>query len=118
MHQQHCGRARNNGAKHIVKHFTTSVAQPFYPIKITTWNALPSEVVSSRTVNSFKNSMDKHWAANPQNVRVNWYPSSKPRAQFKCAQTAVGQRFAENGPTGLSYNCYYTCYYYYYYMHQ
>ena len=33
---------------------------------------LSSEVVSSRTVNSFKNSLDKHWAENPPNVRVNW----------------------------------------------
>ena len=41
-------RTRNNGAKLIVKHFNTSVAQHFYPIKITTtWNAIPSEVVSS-----------------------------------------------------------------------
>ena len=66
-------RTRNNGAKLIVKHFNTSVAQHFYRIKITTnWNALPSAVVSSRTVNSFKNSLDKHWAENPPNVRVNW----------------------------------------------
>ena len=34
----------------------------FYRIKITTTrNAQPNEVVSSRTVNSFKNSLDKHW---------------------------------------------------------
>ena len=66
-------RTRNNVAKLIVKHFNTSVAQHFYPIKITTtWNALPSEVVSSRTVNSFKNSLEKHWAENSPNVRVNW----------------------------------------------
>ena len=66
-------RTRNNGAKRIVKYFNTSVAQHFYPIKITTtWNALPNEVVSSRTVNSFKNSLDKHWVENPPNVRVNW----------------------------------------------
>ena len=64
-------RTRNNGAKLIVKQFNTSVAQHFYPIKLTTsWNALPSEVVSSRTVNSFKNSLDKHWAENPPNG--NW----------------------------------------------
>ena len=45
-------RTRNNGAKLIVKYFNTSVAQHFYPIKITTTrNALPNEVVSSRTVN-------------------------------------------------------------------
>ena len=66
-------RTRNNAAKLIVKHFNTSVGQHFYPIKIrTTWNYLPSEVVSSRTVNSFKNSFDKHWAENSPNVRVNW----------------------------------------------
>ena len=65
-------RTRINKAKHIVKHFNTSVAQHFYPIKITTtWIALSSEVVISRTVNSFKNSLDKHWAENPPNVWVN-----------------------------------------------
>ena len=62
-------RTRNNGAKLIVKDFNTSVAQHFYPIKMTkTWNALSSEVVSSRTVNSFKNSLQKHWVENPTNV--------------------------------------------------
>ena len=66
-------RTRNNGAKHIEKHFNSSVAQHFYQIKITsTWNAPPSEVVSSRTVNSSKNSLDKHLTDNPPNVRVNW----------------------------------------------
>ena len=51
-------RTRNNGAKLIVKHFNTSVAQHFYPIKITTtWNALPNEVVTSRIVNSFNNNL-------------------------------------------------------------
>ena len=66
-------RTRNNGAKLIVTHFNTSVDQDFYPIKITTtWNALPSELVSSRIEKSFKNSLDKHWAENPPNDRVNW----------------------------------------------
>ena len=66
-------RTSNNGAKLIAKHFNTSVAQHFYPIKITTtWNALPCKVVSSRTVNSSKNSLDKHWTENPPNDRVNW----------------------------------------------
>ena len=65
-------RTRNDLAKLIVKHFITSVVQHFYPIKITTtWNSPPSEVVSSRTVNSFKNSLDKHWAKTRPNVRVN-----------------------------------------------
>ena len=73
-------RTRNNGAKLIVKHINTSISQHFYLIKITTtWNALPNEVVTSRTVNSFiKNSLDKHWAENPQNVRVNCQQSSMP----------------------------------------
>ena len=117
---QRSRRTRNNGAKLIVKHFNTSVAQHFYPIKITTiWNALPNEVVSSRTVNSFQNSLDKHWAENPPNVRVNWYSNHRCRAQFKCALTVVGQRFAGNGPNGLSYCChyYYNYYYYYYYYY-
>ena len=66
-------RIRNNGAKLIVKHFNTSVAEHFYEIKITsTGTAQPREVVSSRTVNSFKNSLDKHWVENHANVRVNW----------------------------------------------
>ena len=58
-------RTRNNGAKLTVKHLNTSVAQHFHPIKITlTWNSLPSKVVSSRTVNSFKHGLDKHWQKN------------------------------------------------------
>ena len=66
-------RTRNNGAKLIVKHFNTSVAQHFYQIKITiTWNSIPSEVVRSRRVNSFKNSLDKHYEENPLNARANW----------------------------------------------
>ena len=39
-------RTRNNGAIIIVKHFNTSVAEHFYPIKIrTSWNAQPNEVL-------------------------------------------------------------------------
>ena len=72
-------RISNNRAELIVKHFNTSVAHHFYSIKITTtWNALPNEVVSSRTVNSFKNSLDNHWSENPPNVWVNWLQSSMP----------------------------------------
>ena len=77
-------RTRNNGAKLIVKHFNTSVAQTFYPIKITTtWNALPSLVVSSWTMNCFKNSLDKHWAAYPQNVRVLTFRNHRCRAAIQ-----------------------------------
>ena len=60
-------RTRDNGAKLIVKHFNTLVAQHFYPIEIaTTWNALPSDVVGSRTMNFFNNSLEKHWAEIPR----------------------------------------------------
>ena len=52
-------RTRNNGEKLIVKLFNTSIAKHFYPIKITTWNdivsSLQSDIVSSRTMNTFKN---------------------------------------------------------------
>ena len=106
-------RTRNNGAKLIVKHFNTSVAQHFYPIKITTtWNALPSEVVSNRTVNTFKNSLDKHWAENPQMYELTG-SNHRCRAQSNCVQTGIGRSFAGNGPNGLSYYYYY---YYYYYV--
>ena len=99
-------RTRNNGARLIVKHFNTSVTQHFYPIKITTtWNALPNQVVTSRTVNSFKNSLDKRWAENPPNVRVNWQQSSMPCIIQVC--TVIGQHSAGNGPNGLSYDNYY-----------
>ena len=91
-----------------------SDAQHYYPIKITTtWNAIPNEVVTSRTVNSFKNSLDKHWAENPPNVRVNG-SNHRCRAQFKCAQTVIGQRSSGNGPNGLYYDYYYYNNYYYY----
>ena len=95
-------RTRNNRAKLIVKHFNISVAQHFYPIKITlTWNALPSEVVSSRTVNSVKNTLDKHWAENTPNVRVNCMVAIIDVVHPKGAQTVLGQPFPGNGPKGL-----------------
>ena len=54
-------RTINNGAKLIVKHFNTSVAQHLNPFKITTTcNSLPNEVVGMRTVNSLHNSLYKH----------------------------------------------------------
>ena len=64
-------RTRNNGEKLILKRFNTSIAQHFCPIKITTsWNALPSDIVSSRTVNTFKNRLDHHWELNQPSVRT------------------------------------------------
>ena len=66
-------RTTYNGAKLIVKHFNTSVSKHFYLIKTTTWNVQPNEFVSSRTVNSLRNRLDKHYEENPPDVRVNWY---------------------------------------------
>ena len=58
--------------KIIVKRFNTSVAQHFSIINITTiWNALPYDVVNSRTVNTFKNRLDAHWEGNPPDVQNN-----------------------------------------------
>ena len=96
----------------------TSVAQHFYPIKITTtWNA-PNEIVSRRRVNSFKNSLDKHLAENPQIFELTDIAIiDAVHAQFKCAQTFVGQRFARNKPNGLFYYYYYYYYYYYHYYY-
>ena len=96
-------RTTNNGAKLIVKDFNTSVAQNFYLFKITTtWNALRNKVVSSRTVNSFKNScMDKHLAENPQMSELTG-SNHLCRAQLKSAQTVVGQSFPGK-LNGLSY---------------
>ena len=65
---------RNNRKQLIVKRFNSSVAHVvFFPINITTtWNPLPSDVVNSRTVNTFKNRLDAHWVGNPPDVQVNW----------------------------------------------
>ena len=74
-------RTRNNGEKFIVKRFNTSLAQHFDPIKITTtWNALPSDIVSSRKVNTFKNRLDQHWEWIPQVCE----PPSNYDLHFKC----------------------------------
>ena len=59
-------RNRNNGQKLKVKRFRTTVAENFFPIKISTiWNHLPYEVVNCDSVNTFKNRLDKHWENNP-----------------------------------------------------
>ena len=45
----------------------------FFPINITTtWNALPYDVVNSRTINTFKNRLDAHWEGNATDMQVNW----------------------------------------------
>ena len=80
-------RTRNNEAKLILKYFNTSVAQHFYPIKITTtWNAVPNEVVTSRTVNSFKNTWTYTGQKIPQMSELTG-SNHRCRAQFKCMCT-------------------------------
>ena len=65
-------RTRNNGVKLIMERSNTSIAQHFYPIKMTTTRMTYqlSDIVSSRTVNRFKNRSDQHWELNPPNVRT------------------------------------------------
>ena len=58
-------------------------------------------------LNSFKTSLNKNLAEYPQEFRVNWEQSSMS-CTINQGCTVVGQRFAANGPNGLSY------YYYYY----
>ena len=68
-------RTINNERKHIVKHLNTLVAQHFFPTKLTTtWNVLLCNVVSSRTVNTFNNRLDKHWVENPPDVGCTGLP--------------------------------------------
>ena len=77
-------RKGNNGAiKTYCKIFQYISCPTLLPIKITTtWNALPNEVVTSKTVYSFKISLDKHWAENPPNVRVYWSQSSTIQTNY------------------------------------
>ena len=65
-------RTRNNGTKLIVQKVNTSVAQhlPNYS-KNNVECSTKCKVVSSRTVNSFKNHLDKLWAENPPNIHIN-----------------------------------------------
>ena len=104
-------RTRNNGAKLIVKYFNASIDQHFYPIKITTtWKPYQMKLlaVEQWTLSRIA------WINTGQKIlQISELTGSnhRCRAQFKCAQTVVGQRFARNGPNDLSY------YYYYYYYY-
>lgn len=53
---------RNNGVKLRGRRFRTNVAKNFFTYGVVNyWNGLPSEVVSSTSVNMFKNRIDKHF---------------------------------------------------------
>ena len=62
-------RARNNGEKLIVKtlqHINCPTSLPNQDNNHL--ECLPSDIVSSRTVNTFKNRFDQHWELNPTSV--------------------------------------------------
>ena len=72
---------RGNNWK-LVKNFSRyDMRKYFFTERITNiWNSLPSHVVNSSSVNSFKNNLDKFWTN--QEVRYN----------FKCDITGTGNR--------------------------
>ena len=49
------------------KRFTSNEAKHFFFNRIVNvWNSLPANVVDSKTINTFKNRLDKYLEANPQ----------------------------------------------------
>ena len=53
---------RNNGFKLIGRRFHTDTAKHFFTNKVVRiWNLLPSSVVTSLTINQFKNRLDKYF---------------------------------------------------------
>ena len=53
---------RNNGFKLIGKRFRSDIAKHFLTNRIVKiWNLLPADVVSSKTINQFKNKLDKYF---------------------------------------------------------
>ena len=58
---------RNNGCKIIHKRFKSHEAKYFFCNRVVNiWNKLPSEIVNSSSIPSFKNKIDKYLKANPQ----------------------------------------------------
>ena len=53
---------RTNGKKVITKKANFELRKNFFTVRSATdWNMLPGEVIDSRTLNAFKNNLDKHW---------------------------------------------------------
>ncbi len=62
---------RNNGFKIAKKRCTTSVRKDFLGSRVVNpWNSLPSEVVQSPSLNSFKARLDKHWESYQYQIDV------------------------------------------------
>ena len=63
----HSTITRNNGFKITPKRFKTHEAKHFFFNRIVNiWNKLPSEIVNSTSIASFKNKIDKYLKNNPQ----------------------------------------------------
>ena len=53
---------RTNGKKVITKKANFELQKFFFTIRAATdWNMLPEEIIDSKTLNAFKNNLDKHW---------------------------------------------------------
>ena len=51
---------RNNGLKLVAKHYNTGTYGHFFTNRVVNaWNKLPPEVIDCKTVNAFKNKLDK-----------------------------------------------------------
>ena len=63
----HTNLTRNNGFKITPKRFKSHEAKHYFFNRIVNiWNKLPSEIVNSNTIESFKNKIDKYLKVNPQ----------------------------------------------------
>ena len=63
----HNNVTRNNGFKIIPRRFKSLEAKYFFFNRIVNiWNKLPSEIVNSNSIESFKNKVDKYMKDNPQ----------------------------------------------------
>ena len=58
---------RNNGFKIIGNHFITNEAKYFFLNRVVNiWNGLPSNVVNSSTIETFKNRLGKYLECSPR----------------------------------------------------
>ena len=58
---------------------TSSVRQNFFSTRVVNaWNSLPDAVVSAPTLNTFKNRLDRVWAAYKFSEDSEWFKTLKP----------------------------------------
>ena len=64
-------RTRTNGLKLRTRASRTTVKNKFFPTTIvSTWNNLPENVVTARTLNTFKARLDTHWTSNAPTLQL------------------------------------------------